>query len=156
MKIDDRVCIRETGYAGVVGEIAGNIVYVDMDNGVEMEMKIDDLVLESEYETEFDTERRVKNEQEDIANSNAQAVLDSLDEKLINIGRLTQETASLAVALLGGAAGEWNTLTAGQKLNFIAVATTIPVASWIEWHQLGKLAKLQLVAFEMFSKQNRD
>jgi len=153
MKINDRVCIRETGYAGVVGEIAGNIVYVDMDNGVEMEMKIGDLVLESEYETPFDIEQRSIKEHADETTDKAQAVLDTLKKEIIDIGRMTQENAALLIMGIGGSAGKWDTLNAFQKLNFVAMATSIPVEVWMQGYEDGELAKLQLMAFAIIGEQ---
>lgn len=155
MKAGDEVRIRKNGAIGVIGEISGDIVYVDLNTGVEMELFLNDIVLESKYVTpRLERERERGQEVEDkVWIAASQGILDLLKDPIINLGKWSHQSASKAVSILGGSATDWDDLDAHQKMNFITVATGIPVKRWIESCNNDELARLQLTALAMFAEQ---
>lgn len=155
MKAGDEVRIRSTGAIGVIAEIDGDIAYIDMDNGVEMSMFLSDIILESKYVTKFEKQTRRSDEETVAKHAISQEVIDVLYEQIIRLGQWAHASASSAVIALGGGVSAWESLNAYQKMNFISVATAIPVDVWFETFKKddGSLGKLQLTALSMFSEQ---
>lgn len=156
MKINDRVRIRKTGDGGVIGDMCDDIVFVDLDNGVEVELSISSLILESEYETPHERKEREENEGKEQRIKDSQEVLDTIAESIVNLGRLTHAEAAVLIVAIGGSSGTWESANAYQKLNFVAIATNIPTDVWIQALKDGELGKLQLTALAMIGKTFRD
>lgn len=154
MNIGDRVCNRHTGSnAGVIGDMTEVIAFVDMDNGVEMELRLSDLILAVDYvppQQEMDTMVAAELEAQ---NDLAQTVIDSLGEGLIKFGQIQHESASMAVIALGGSATKWDSLTALQQLNFVSIVTGISTKEWIEANVDGKLTSFKFMALAYIGKK---
>lgn len=154
MKAGDEVRVRKNGDAGIIGEIDGNVAYIDMDNGVEITMILDDLILESDYQP-TDEENRATEEENAAKCASSQKVLDVLYDQIIKLGQIFHRNAMAGVVALGGSGNNWESLNAYQKMNFISIATSIPLDVWIETVEKddGSIGKLQLAALAMFAEQ---
>lgn len=154
MKAGDEVRVRATNDAGIIDEISGNLAYVVMDNDVEMEYPLDALILESDYKPS-DEENHLTEKNNAAKCATSQVILDALYETTIKLGQVVHMHASSAVIVIGGSACDWESLNAYQKMNFIAMASTIPLDKWTEEFKKndGSLGRLQLVALAMFAEQ---
>ena len=155
MKAGDEVRVRKNGDAGIIGEIDGNVAYLDMDNGVEITMILDDLILESDYQP-TDEENRATEKENAAKCAASQKILDALYDTTIRLGRLAHRNVSAEVIAFGGSGPcDWESLNAYQKMNYIAVGSAISLDVWIETVEKddGSIGKLQLAALAMFAEQ---
>ncbi len=158
MKAGDEVRVRKNGDAGIIGEIDGNVAYLDMDNGVEITMILDDLILESDYQP-TDAENRATEEDNAAKCASSQKVLDVLYESIINMGQIFHRNAMAAVVVaFGGSGNDWESLNAYQKMNFISIASGFPLDEWTKAFEKndGSIGKLQLAALAMFAEQMKE
>lgn len=128
---------------GTVVEIDGDTVYLEQENGVEVDFPASSLVLEQAYQAKHDTSVR------DDAGSHLNDpiyddVIENLYPALLEIG----QAAHQAVPPVPGVEQKsWNGLSALQKLNAVSEATDVPVADWIAANRPGAnptLSQLQL------------
>ena len=131
------------GIVGVVVEVDGDTIYLEQENGVEVDFPARALVLENEFQARHDTSVRAD------AGSHANdpvydAVIAGLYPAILEIG---QQAHQAAESVPGVAPRTWESLSALQKLNAISGVTDVPVADWIAANRTGAkptLAQLQL------------
>ena len=131
------------GIVGTVVEIDGETVYLEQENGVEVDFPASALVLEQSYQAKHNISVR------DDAGSHLNdpvydAVIDNLYPAILEIG---QEAHRSAPPVPGVEQRPWDNLSALQKLNTVSAATDVAVADWIAANRPGAnptLSQLQL------------
>lgn len=128
---------------GVVVEVDGETVYLEQENGVEVDFPASALVLEQAFQAKHDTSVRA----DAVSHVNDplyDGVISSMYPAILEIG----QAAHRAIPPVPGVAPKtWDSLSALQKLNAVSEATDVPVADWIEANRTGAkptLAQLQL------------
>lgn len=142
-KVGNRVRNVAKNVVGVVIETDGETVYIEQDNGCEVDFVASALVLENDFQAQHDTS--VGDTAESHENDAVyDTVLSNLYPTIIEMGQLfhAQITPIPGVAKKG-----WEDLSSLQKLNAISAATEVPVKTWIDSSRQGatnSLGKLQL------------
>lgn len=142
-KVGDRVRNTARNVVGTVIDIDGNTVYIEQDNGCEVDFVESSLVLEEAFQALHDTSVR------DDAGSHVNdpvydAVLSNVYPAVVQMGQLFHANVK---AVPGVAKKSWGELSSLQKLNAISEATEIPVKTWIDANEVGAktpIGKLQL------------
>lgn len=142
-KVGDTVRNVSRNVVGVVVEVDGDTVYIEQENGAEVDFEASTLVLEDQFQARHDTS--VQDDASAHANDPIyDAVLSNLYPAVIEIG----QRAHVNVPPVPGVAPKrWDDLSSLQKLNVISDATNVPVKTWIDANQAGAnppLGKLQL------------
>lgn len=141
--VGDTVRNVSADIVGVVVEVDGDTVYLEQENGVEVDFPASALVLEDAFQAQHDTSVRAD------AGSHAndpvyEAVVGNLYPAILEIG----QAAHAAVKPVPGVTPKtWDSLSPLQKLNVISGATEVPVKDWIDANRVGAkptLAQLQL------------
>lgn len=142
-KIGDTVRNVSANIVGVVVDVDGETIYLEQDNGAEVDFDASSLVLEDAFQA--------KHDKSSLAGADAQAndpvidaVIDNLYPAVIEIG---QRAHSLVKPVPGVAPRSWDELSSLQKLNVISEATDVPVKNWMDANHPGakpSLATLQL------------
>lgn len=142
-KIGDRVRHAARDVVGTVIEIDGATVYIEQDNGAEVDFPAAQLVLESAYQKSHDrgTRRDAGSPATDAAYA---SVIAGLFPAVIELGK--RHHAALP-RVPGVAPKAWEELSALQKLNAVSAATEVPVKAWIDAAAPGAktpIGKLQI------------
>lgn len=142
-KVGDTVRNVSRNVVGTVVEVDGDTVYIEQENGAEVDFEASALVLENEFQARHDTS--VQDDASARANDPVyDAVLANLYPAVIEIG---QRAHANVPTVPGITPKRWDELSALQKLNAISEATNVPVKAWIDANQPGAnppLSKLQL------------
>lgn len=142
-KVGDTVRNVAANAVGVVVEIDGDTIYLEQDNGCEVDFQVSALVLESAFQAKHDTSVR-----DDAGSHVNDPIYDSVISNLYPaIMEMGQRTHGQVKPVPGVAAKSWDALSALQKLNVISEATDVPVKNWIDANRTGakpSLATLQL------------
>lgn len=142
-KVGDTVRNVAANVVGVVVEMDGDTVYLEQDNGCEVDFVASALVLENEFQAKHDTSVR-----DDDASHAHDAVYDAVMGNLYPaIVKLGQLSHSRVKPVPGIAPKGWDDLGSLQKLNAISAATEVPVKNWIDANRPGAeptLGALQL------------
>ncbi|MBT5050238.1 MAG: hypothetical protein HOM58_17190 [Rhodospirillaceae bacterium] len=142
-KVGDTVRNVAANAVGVVVEIDGDTIYLEQDNGCEVDFQVSALVLESAFQAKHDTSVR-----DDAGSHVNDPVYDSVISNLYPaIMEMGQRTHGQVKPVPGVTAKSWDGLSALQKLNAISEATDVPVKNWIDANRTGakpSLATLQL------------
>ena len=132
--------------AGIVGEVVevdGDTVYLEQENGVEVDFPASTLVLEKSFQARYDTS--VRNDAGSRAHDPVyDSVVENLYAAILEIGQAAHRSVE---QVPGVEPRSWESLSALQKLNAVSGATDIPVADWIAANRSGakpSLARLQL------------
>ena len=157
----DWVIHTKTGNRGQVLEIADDIAYLELENGVEMDFPVSDLMLEADYQTPEETAGDRLGEALDGKMPAAvlvtcELMLADMRPALVRMGELYSEQAAHAITVLGGSATPWTEMNAYHKMNFVSVVTSIPLEKWVEAYGNNTLTRLQLVAFAMIGQNFMD
>ena len=150
-KIGDIVRNVPANIVGEVVEVDGEVIYLEQENGAEVDFAASVLVLESEFQTKFSGLVQ-KDEAAHAHDKIYHAVIDNLYPALIEVG---QGAHAKIVPIPGVQPKRWDELTALQKLNAISDVTDTPVKDFIDANQPGanpSLVKLQLSLLETFKK----
>lgn len=142
-KVGDTVRNASRNVVGVVVEIDGDTVYIEQENGAEVDFEASTLVLENEFQARHDTSVRTDAGSQQL-DPVYDAVVSNLYPAVIEIGQLAHANAG---QVPGVTPKRWDDLSALQKLNVISDATNVPVKAWIDANQPGAnppLGKLQL------------
>lgn len=140
----DRVIHKTRDLRGTVLEVAGGMVYVETDNGVEMDFFIPDLMLETEYKSPEEERREKVSYADAVTVAVSELILAEVRNLLIGLAMMKAEKAAEAVVALGGTAVAWDNLNAFQKMNFISVSTNTQFIDWVDAYNENKMAKFQL------------
>ena len=137
--------VRNVGanIVGVVVEFDGETVYIEQENGVEMDFPASSLVLEEAFQAKHDTSVRA-DAGSHVNDPLYDAVVANLYPAILEIGH---EAHRAVPPIPGVEAKPWDSLSALQKLNAISGAADVPVADWIDANRAGAkptLAQLQL------------
>jgi hypothetical protein len=128
---------------GEVIEIDGDTVYIEQENGAEVDFPAAQLVLESDFQKRHD--RSAAPDAAAQANDAAYAaVIANLYPKIIELG---QRHHAAQPRLAGVAPKGWDELSALQKLTAVSAATNVPVKAWLDANQPGAriaIGKLQI------------
>ncbi len=142
-KVGDTVRNVSRNVVGTVVEVDGDTVYIEQENGAEVDFEASALVLEDQFQARHDTS--VQDDASARVNDPVyDAVLANLYPAVIEIG---QRAHANAERIAGVAPRVWDDLSSLQKLNAISEATNVPVKAWIDANQPGAnppLSKLQL------------
>jgi hypothetical protein len=138
-KIGDIVRHERQKIVGEVVEIDGDTVYLEQDNGAEVDFPASTLTLESDFQKRHgapidDADARRNDPLYD-------AVIANLYPKIVEIGQIAYGKSDRA------AVTSWSNASALQKLNAISSATDIPVKDWLDANRPSakpSLANLQL------------
>lgn len=142
-KVGDTVRNVARNVVGTVVEIDGDTVYLEQDNGCEVDFVVSALVLEEGFQARHD--RSVRGDAGSHENDALyDAVMDNLYPAVVAIGRLHHAQIK---PVPGIAAKDWDALSSLQKLNAISAATEVPVKAWIDANQPG--AKTMLGALQI-------
>jgi hypothetical protein len=128
---------------GVVVEIDGDTVYLEQENGAEVDFDRSKLVLEGEFQAKHGTAVR----DDDASHANDPVyddVMRNLYPAIVELGQAVHEGAK---PVPGVTPRTWNDLSSLQKLNAVSVATDVPVQDWIEANQPG--GKIALGPFQL-------
>ena len=151
-KVGDKVRHVAANVVGTVVEIDGETVYLEQDNGAEVDFAAASLVLEDAYQAKHDTSVR------DDASSRAhdalyESVMTNLYPAIVEMGQLAHSRVKPAP---GVPAKSWDALSALQKLNAISEATDVPVKAWIDANRPGAkpaIGPLQLSVLSALNKK---
>lgn len=151
-KVGDTVRNVAANAVGVVVEIDGETVYLEQDNGAEVDFQVSTLVLESAFQAKHDTSVR------DDAGSHVHdpiydSVMGNLYPAIVEMG---QRSFVQVKPVPGIAPKSWESLSALQKLNAVSDATDVPVKDWIDANRVGakpSLATLQLSVLAAVGKK---
>ncbi|MGB0630631.1 MAG: hypothetical protein ACPGRZ_08045 [Alphaproteobacteria bacterium] len=128
---------------GVVVEVDGDTVYLEQENGVEVDFPASALVLEEAFQAKHDNSVR-EDAGSHVNDPLYDSVIANMYPAILEIGQVAHQ----AIAPVPGVVPKtWDSLSALQKLNAISGATDVPVADWIEANRTGAkptLAQLQL------------
>ena len=128
---------------GVVVEVDGETVYLEQENGVEVDFPASALVLEKAFQAKHDNSVREDSESH-VNDPLYDAVIANMYPAVLEIG----QAAHQAIPPVPGVEPKaWEGLSALQKLNAVSGATDVPVADWIEANRTGAkptFAQLQL------------
>ena len=151
-KVGDTVRNVAANVVGMVVDIDGDTVYLEQDNGCEVDFAASALVLESAFQAKHD--RSVRDDATSHANDAVyEAVLRNLYPAIIEKGQLAHAQAK---RVPGVAVKSWEQLSALQKLNAISGATDVPVKAWIDANRPGArpaIGPLQLSVLAAKGKQ---
>ena len=131
------------GIVGPVVEVDGETVYLEQENGVEVDFPAAALVLEQTFQSKHDTS--VRDDPGSHLNDPVyDAVIANLYPAVLEIGQTRHQSAE---TVPGVEQKSWESLSALQKLNAVSEATEVPVADWIAANRPGAsptLSQLQL------------
>lgn len=140
----DRVVHSTKGDRGTVLELDGSTVYLEMDNGVEMDFPADVLVLESEYKTPHEKEQEAIEAASAEKKQVAEEIWPLVRDTLAILTERYVEEVNVALRMVGGEGASWDKLTAYHKMNYLAVLTGTTFEKWEEAHKTNTLPRLQL------------
>ncbi len=142
-KVGDIVRNVSRNVVGTVVEVDGDTVYIEQENGAEVDFEASALVLEDQFQARHDTS--VQDDASARANDPVyDAVLANLYPAVIEIG---QRAHANVPPVPGVTPKRWDELSSLQKLNAISEATNVPVKAWIDANKPGAnppLSTLQL------------
>ena len=141
----DRVIHKTRLDRGTVVDSDGGTIYIELDNGVEMDFSALDLMLEEDYKTPHEVEQGAINAVAKDKKKAAEEIWPKIRPILASMTHLYADNASMAVVALGGAAGSWDEMTTYHKMNFLCVWTKTSFDDWINSAEIGKLDDLQLL-----------
>ena len=153
-KIGDIVRNVPANIVGEVVEVDGEVIYLEQENGAQVDFTASALVLESEFQIRFSglvQEDKAAHAHDQIY----QAVIDNLYPALLKLGHGVH---AKIVPIPGIKAKSWEQLTALQQLNAISDVTNTPVKNFIDANKPGanpSLVKLQLSLLEAFTKEEK-
>lgn len=133
MNVGDTVRNVAADVVGVVVEIDGDTVYLEQENGVEVDFDRSKLVLEDEYQARHGASVR----EDDASHANDPIyddVMRNLYPAVIELGEAQHASVKPAP---GVPPRSWNDLSSLQKLNAVSVATDVPVQDWVDANRLG-------------------
>lgn len=142
-KVGDTVRNVSRNVVGVVVEVDGDTVYIEQENGAEVDFEASTLVLENEFQAKHDTSVRTDAGSQ-LLDPVYDAVVSNLYPAVIEIG---QKAHANVPPIPGVTPKRWEDLSSLQKLNVISDATNVPVKAWIDANEAGAnppLGKLQL------------
>jgi hypothetical protein len=142
-RVGDRVRNIAANVVGTVVDVDGDRVYLEQENGCEVDFAAAALVLESAFQKKHDTTARADAGAQ--ANDAAYAaVLANLYPAIIEKGQAFHAGIR---RVPGVATPSWDSLSPLQKLNAVSEATAVPVKTWIEASRPG--AKTPLSALQL-------
>lgn len=150
MKVGDTVRNIAADVVGVVVEIDGDTVYLEQENGVEVDFDRSKLVLDDEYQARHGAAVR----DDDASHANDPIyddVMRNLYPAIVELGEAQHASVKQAP---GVAARRWNDLTSLQKLNAISVATDVPVQDWVEANRPGAATALGPFQLAILSRRS--
>jgi len=132
-KLGDRVRNTARNVVGEVIEIDGDTVYIEQDNGCEVDFPSTALVLEKDFQARHDISLRpdAAAQQNDATYA---AVLANVYPAVLQMG---QQTHAEAERIPGVTPKTWDELSPLQKLNAVSAATDVPIKAWIDANQPG-------------------
>jgi hypothetical protein len=136
---------------GEVVEIDGDTVYIEQDNGAEVDFQLATLVLESAFQAKHGGAVK-KDVGSHAYDATYQAVIDNLYPAMLEVGHVAHANTT---PVPGINPKRWEELSALQKLNLISDATDTPVKLWIDASKHGakpSLATLQLSLLGAYQK----
>lgn len=137
---------------GVVVEIDGDTIYLEQDNGAEVDFAASALVLESTFQAKHDTSVR-GDAGSHINDPVYDSVIGNLYPAIVELG---QRSHAQIKPVPGVTPKSWGDLSALQQLNAISDATEVPVKDWIDANRVGakpSLATLQLTVLAAIGKK---
>ena len=140
--------------ANIVGEIVeidGETVYIEQENGAEVDFQISTLVLESTFQAKHGGAVQ-KNAGAHVLDPIYQKVIDNLYPATLEVGQVAHTKIT---PVPGITPKRWEELSALQKLNLISDTTDTPVKLWIDASKHGakpSLATLQLSLLGAYQK----
>jgi len=147
----DRVIHSTKLIRGTVLETDDGIVYLEMDNGVEMDFSGTDLMLESEYKSP-EEERQEEMAADAATLFVAELIFPEVRNIFVALAMKMADEAGAAVIALGGSASTWEEMNDFHRMNFISVATHTQFIDWVNAHNDDRMAAFQLevlMALEM-------
>ncbi len=126
---------------GEVVEIDGDTVYIEQENGAEVDFAASTLVLESAFQARHSGGVQ---EEAHAYDDTYQTVIDNLYPAMLEVGQVAHAKVP---TVPGVTPKKWDELSALQKLNVISDVTDTPVKNWIDASKPGakpSLSTLQL------------
>lgn len=145
-KPGDKVHVVTAVSSAVVLEQAGDLVYVELPNGVEMEYDASAIIYEDDY---VSTEELV----EILKEEELTKVWDAIDPKLQKLTKIYHQDITKILDTIGPDAPDpktvktWGQVPCRKRLNVLAVLTAVPVAMWKDAYDNDKMSRLTMAAY---------
>lgn len=158
-KAGDKVRIIETSDPAIVLEQDGDLVYIELNNGAEMEYNASALMPESEYVSPAEKAARQKEDGQIELALEICKVWDAVDPRLQEITEIYYRDISDVLSMFNSpliqsaaapdtkTGSTWDDVNSLQRLNILAVMTSTPVAVWRDAYENDKMSRLTLLAF---------
>lgn len=140
----DRVIYLSKLTHGTVLEVFDGRVYLEMDNGVEMDFSEADLMLEAEDKSPEEVRQRDMALDDAVALKVAELIFPEVRNLFVALAMRMAAEAGAAVIALGGSASPWEETNAFHKMNFISVATNTTFVDWVTAYNDNNMAAFQL------------
>lgn len=134
---------------GEVVEIDGGTVYLEQENGAEVDFPASTLVLESAFQARHGGGVR---EEAHAHDDTYQSVIDNLYPAMIEVGQIAHAKVP---PVLGVTPKRWDELSALQKLNVISDITDTPVKDWIDASKAGAKPSLSTLQLSLLAEHQK-
>ncbi len=145
-KPGDKVHVVTAVSSAVVLEQAGDLVYVELPNGVEMEYDASVIIYEDDYVSPGELAEILKEEE-------FNKVWDAIDPRLQALTMVYHQDITEILNTIGPNAPDpktvktWDQVPCRKRLNILAVLTHIPVPMWRDAYENDKMSRLTMVAY---------
>lgn len=150
----DRVHVVTSVSSAVVLEQDGDLVYVELPNGVEMEYDVSAIIYEDDYVSPEELVEILKEEEQAKVEAELTKIWNAVDSRLQALTMLYHQNITKILSSISPAAAStvevqttWDDVSSFQRLNILAVLTSIPVAMWKDAYENDKMSRLTLTAY---------
>lgn len=157
----DKVHVVTAVSSAIVLEQAGDLVYVELPNGVEMEYDASAIIYESDYE-EQESETKETLLSVNWSGVDSADVWDAVDKQLQALTKLYHQKLTTVLNTIGPNAPDpktvktWDQVPCHKRLNILAVLTAIPVDIWRDAYENNKMSRLTLMAYAGLVKDYKE
>jgi len=150
----DRVHVVTSVSSAVVLEQDGDLVYVGLPNGVEMEYDVSAIIYEDDHISLEELVEILKEEEQAKVEAELSDIWNAVDSRLQALTMLYYQNTTKILSSISPAATStveaqttWDDVSSFQRLNILAVLTSISVAMWKNAYENDKMSRLTLTAY---------
>ncbi len=150
----DRVHVVTSVSSAVVLEQNGDLVYVGLPNGVEMEYDVSAIIYEDDHISLEELVEILKEEEQAKVEAELSDIWNAVDSRLQALTMLYYQNTTKILSSISPAATStveaqttWDDVSSFQRLNILAVLTSISVAMWKNAYENDKMSRLTLTAY---------
>jgi len=150
----DRVHVVTSVSSAVVLEQNGDLVYVGLPNGVEMEYDVSAIIYEDDHISLEELVEILKEEEQAKVEAELSDIWNAVDSRLQALTMLYYQNTTKILSSISPAATStveaqttWDDVSSFQRLNILAVLTSISVAMWRNAYENDKMSRLTLTAY---------